>query len=222
MLTSEILNRIHVLLEKDTSYPTSTDEDYLVRLELVKEAVSMWAYDENTEWNELIISVQDAEDGDKTTDGTAILQCPTDFRKVIGPVIVGSGSNAIVYTRINPHKATEWAENNKDGFFITGNPKVGYKINLVNTIPETGQDVYYNYYKTPIIPSDGTDVPEISDPQFIIYWVLSELTKEDDPALASTYLQVAINKLDSMRLSNEQPTYYQENTIPDPMVGFGS
>ena len=67
MTQDEALQQIHILLEKDTDYPTSGSEDYTVRQALLANAVRVWAYEEGVTWNELFVDLADASDGDKTT-----------------------------------------------------------------------------------------------------------------------------------------------------------
>lgn len=228
MTLTEILNRCHVLLEKDTDYPTSTDEDYLLRLELLKDAVMIWEKDnENgTLWNELFTTLADTDvalGGDKVTVANqSSYECPSDFVFPASYVKIGSGDSTVYYKKINPNQAPDYSSAGVPAYYIRGNKSAGFKIYLVGIIPTASALVIdYDYYKSATMPSTGTDVLEMSDPQFAIYWVLAELTKDDDPSLASQYQQVSLNKLDAMRMRNNQPSYGEDNLIFDQIGGFG-
>lgn len=228
MTVTELLNRIHVLLEKDTDYPTSTDEDYLLRLEVLKDSVMIWEKDNESGnlWSELFTTLADSDvllGGDKVTKANeSVYDCPSDFVFPASYLKIGSGDNTIYYKKISPEQVPEYDKAKIASYYIRGNKSVGYKIHLIGVIPEEDDLVIdYDYYKQATIPTTGADVLEMSDPQFSVYWVLSELTKDDDPALASQYQQVALNKLDAMRLRNSQPSYGQDNLIFDQIGGFG-
>jgi len=228
MTLTEILNLIHTLLEKDTDYPTSSDEDYLLRLELLKDAVMIWEYDnENgTLWNELYTTLQDSDVlllGEKVTvAGQSSYDCPSDFVFPSSYVKIGTGDTTVYYKRIDPKEAPNYDNSGVNVYYIRGNKKVGFTINLLGTIPSTnGLAIDYDYYKSAFQPTTGTDVLEMADPQFSVYWVLAELVKDDDPGLSTQYQQVSLNKLDAMRMRNNQQSYGQDNLIFDPIGGFG-
>jgi len=60
----------------------------------------------------------------------------------------------------------------------------------------------------------------MSDPQFVIYWALSELVSEEDPGLSDKYLQIATNKTNAMKLANDGTTWGQQR-VQDGSWGFG-
>ena len=225
MTVDEILTRIHTLLEKDTDYPESGDEDYTVRLDLVKDAVGVWEKDDDngTKWKELFTTLADAADGDKVTVADEdTYDCPSDFAFPVGYLRLGSGDTAVYYQRIEPYQAQEYDQANIDAFYVTGNKSDGFKIHLVNSTPnEDDLAINYDYYKTATVPTTGSDVLEMDDYQFAVYWALAELVKDEDPGLSSQYASIATQKLDAMRLRNMTPDYYQDNTISDSFVGFG-
>jgi len=226
MTLTEILKLIHTLLEKDTDYPTSSDEDYLLRLELLKDAIMVWEYDnENgTLWNELFTTLQDSDvllGGEKlTVAGQSSYDCPSDFVFPSSYVKIGTGDTTVYYKRIDPKEAPNYANSGLHVYYVRGNKKTGFKIYLLDT-PEAGLPIDYDYYKSAFQPTTGTDVLEMADPQFSVYWVLAELVKDDDPGLAGQYQQVALNKLDAMRMRNNQQSYGQDNLIFDSIGGFG-
>ena len=223
MTVTTLLQRIHTLYSKDSVYPTSGEEDYIVRFALLCNSIGIWEHDnENgTQWKELFVSLVDAEDGDvQTVIGLDTYDCPTDFVFPVSFVKIGTGDTAVYYRKIEATEAVAYQGTTEDVYYITGNRKTGFKIHLMHTIPSAVLDINYDYYKTAFIPTLGTDTIEMEDEQFAIYWTLSELTKDDDPGLSSTYAQIAINKLDGMRLKNDQISNYQYLEIVDNNPGF--
>ena len=222
---TELLNRIHILLEKDVDFPISGDEEYLVRFELIKDAVQVWEKDDGngTKWKELFTSLSSASDGDKTTTANdSTYDCPANLVEIIGYVKIGTGNNTIYYKKIEPYQVKEYQDNRIDCYYVTGNKKDGFDLHLVNTIPsEDGLTIDYDYYKTSTLPTAGTDVLEMDDDQFAVYWALAELVKDEDPSLSSQYASIATQKLDAMRLRNQGIDLYQDNIIRDSFRGFG-
>jgi len=80
--------------------------------------------------------------------------------------------------------------------------------------------IRYNYYKYATKLSTGSDTFEMSDPMFTVYYVLSELKKEEgDTASAS----IATQKLESMRTRNEMSAWNEgDSLLSKTGDGFGS
>ena len=77
----------------------------------------------------------------------------------------------------------------------------------------------YNYYKNATAVSTGTDTFEMSDPMFVVYYTVAQLTKEEGNAES---LSMASQKLEAMKVRNEAPAYYQDNSMLNPTgEGFG-
>jgi hypothetical protein len=217
----DILQEIHFLLEKDTDYPKSGEEDYTLRHALVKNAIRVWESQQGIFWNELFTTLEDAADGDKTTDGTDTYDAPTDFKHPVGWLRLVDGSTSTYYELIKQGRVQDFDNDTATRiWYVTGNKASGFKVHISPT-PGTGSTIKYEYYKDATLPSDGADVIEMSDPQFCVYWALAELVRDEDPALAQTYQQIANDKLAQMKLSNDGPVWGQEYGIDDNYPGFG-
>lgn len=209
MTLDEILKKIHIKYEGDTSYPTVGEEDYEIRLEKVNQAIDEWAYLDDTYWTELFTNLSDAVDGDKTaTTSQTQYDAPSDFRFISSFLtITDSSGNNYFYTYIRPDKVLSVQENDPSGkyFYITGKPSA-YKINILNPIDGT---INYSYYKTPTHLSQPTDVPEMSNPLFIVYSVVADLYELDNRNdMVNKYMQLAKQALDLMVVQNETKPFY--------------
>jgi hypothetical protein len=214
MTLTEVLQEIHVLIEKDTDYPTASEEDYLVRLALVNSAIRIWENEEGILWNELFASLADASDGDDTTEvGVSSYDCPTDFKFPLGYLRIGTTPtfyNLMKLENIQIHDG----DTSSQYWYITGNANSTY-VYHINPTPTSVDTIQFEYYKTATLMEDGDDVIEMSDPQFVVYWVVGELMKEEDPGLAADYRQIALAKLRGMKTRNIMPASWQDNQIDD-------
>jgi len=226
MNLSECLQKIHILVEGNTNYPGTSEDSYLTRLQRVQIAVQNWENEEGVLWNELFVSLADASDGDKTaSDGTAEYSAPTDFKFPLGYLrLVDSSSNSTYYKLVKPGDVQLYDNSDAKIWYVTGNASTGYTIHIKPTpgSTEDGYTIQYEYYKAATIPSDPTDVLEMSDPLYVVYWAAAEELKEENPALADYYTQVALNKLNAMKLRNDVPTWWEEQGMQDVYSGFGS
>jgi hypothetical protein len=217
----EILQRIHVLLEKDNQYPDSGDEDYEVRTALVQDAVEVWNGEENVLWSELFTTLADASTGDDTTTTDLTYDCPDDFVFLAGTVRLVQNGQRIFFTKIEPHEQQQWIESGQKYCYITGNKSTGFTLHLSEYVA-TGLTIEYEYYKTVTIPTTGSSEVEMDDPQFCVYWALAELVSDEDPGLSAKYSSIASSKLDAMKLKNNAPSFFQPHTVSDESEGFGA
>lgn len=227
MSLDEILEHIHVLVEKDTDYPTSSEEDYAARTKLVNNAIDIWASEEAVYWNELFTSLSDAADGDTTAVAdTEAYDCPSDFEFVTGQLrLQDSDGSATYFDKIPPEDSINL--DNDTGtycFWVTGNDSAGYQVHIHPTPTDNDYDGYtieYDYYKSPTTLSSATDETEMPDPFFAVYWVGAELLSDELPSTANTYRQIAMNKLRAMKVKNDTPAPWEPMVIQDSYSGFG-
>lgn len=204
MTLDDILTKIHIIYEGDTTYPSSGEEDYEVRLQMINDAIDEWAYLENTYWKELFTNLSDAATGDKTaTASDNEYDAPSDFRFISSFLYITDTNNIKHYYKyIKQDEVINYQAEYPSGkaFYITGKP-TAYKINILNPVAGT---INYSYYKTPSHLSSSTDVPEMSNPLFIVYSVVAKLYELDNRNdLVSKYIQMANNALNQMIIENE-------------------
>lgn len=216
MTLQDLQEKIHALYEGDTSYPVSGSEDWNFRLKLINDAIDEWAYNEGVYWKELFKNLADATDGDKSaTKGTEIYNAPTDFRFISSFVkITDSNGSKTIYRMIRPDEVIKIQQTDSSAkvFYITGKP-TAYKINILNDVTGT---ITYSYYKTPASLSATTDVPEMSNPMYIVYSVLAKLYELDNRNdLMVKYSQLAKGAMDQMIIENETKSFYNPDEIPD-------
>jgi len=219
---SDAITYINSLYESDSSAPSSGDEDFTVWLSLLNVAVNIWENEEGVLWKELFVKLADAATGDKTTSAEdTSYACPTDFKfPASGYVWLGSGTNKVAYKVISQEKA-QTLENDTSHwcyFLLDGSPTLEFNPNLSSTFP-ANYTISYNYYKNATKLTAGASVFEMADPMFAVYYVLSELKKDEGDTSA---LGIATQKLEGMRTRNVAPAWLQDSTEFSPADdGFG-
>lgn len=227
MTEEQIQTQIHYMYEGDSEVPTSSDEDYILRRGLINAGINRWENENGILWNELWVKVADASDGDKTTDGTSSsFDCPTDFKFPGGYVrIQDSDGNETYYSVVKQEKLQMYTDSNKKVCYFTGNPSSGYDLNFLSAPP--AGTLNYEYYKTAEQMDAATDVPEMSDPYFLVYFVISRLFEMDGQTSNSMKaFQEAEARLIQMKTRNMQSAWYQDSRVEDKdfadgVQGFG-
>lgn len=217
---SEVVDQIYSAYEVDNTTWSSSDAEYLTARRLCKAAIQRWEYLEGVRWNELYTTLTAAADGTKTTTaGTYTYTCPTDMR--VPP-------KADDYVRINgeffqvvPLVKVQQLIKSSDRFvYFTGNPKLGYTMNVnPNLTLVTGQVIEYEYYRNATYFTTTTSTTEMANPFFIVHDVLSKLYRGDGLLTESRdELQIAENLLQEMKAENFE--VITDNTTGDN-EGFG-
>lgn len=214
------IDYINSLYESDSSVPSEGDEDYTVWTSLINIAVNLWENEDGILWKELFVKLEDAADGDKTTTaGDYSYSVPTNFRfPASGYVWLGTGTNKTAFKVIKQEDLALY-ENDMGNwcyFLMDTTPTLEFNPNCTLT---TGQTINYNYYKKATALTEGTDTFEMSDPMFAVYFVLSELKKEEGDTSAAL---VASQKLEGMKTRNSMPANWQDNSLLNNLgTGFG-
>lgn len=212
---------INTLYESDSTAPSSGDEDYTVWTALLNVAVNIWEHEEGVLWNELFVKLADAADGDTTTaaDDTSYV-VPTDFAMpACGYVWLGTGTDKTAYKVIKQEEAQLRSVDSSNWcyFLMDGSPTLEFNPNLTIVGDYT---INYEYYKTATKLSATTDTFDMADPMFAVYFVVSELKKDEGD---TTSLGIATQKLEAMRLKNVMPSWFQvDNLIDKTSAGFGT
>ncbi len=210
---------INSLYELDSTPPTSGEEDFIVWTALLNVAINLWEAEEGMLWQELFVKLADASTGADTTTtaGDYSYAVPTAFRfPASGYVWLGSGTNKTAYKVIKQEDLTLY-ENNSDNwcyFLLDASPTLEFNPNLTLT---TGSTISYNYYKKATALSSGSDVLEMSDPMFAVFYALSVLKSEEGDTVSAS---IASQKMEGMKTKNMLPAWFQEDSA-NTRQGFG-
>ncbi len=218
---SIIQDQVQAILEGDPDTPTSGDE-FNVRTTLSNSSILTWESERDVEWQELWTT---NSTGGTIADGTTEYAAPAGFKKAGGFVrfvLLGVTTDIPV---ISPDQAQIFEDDTQVCYFI-GNPQDGYTLTL-NWTPATGDGqvgstIQYDYYKFADTLATSTDMPEMSDPMYIVYKVCSTIFgQRSNFNMYTVYETMAQNSLAQMKLANATPANYQYNELADIEPGLG-
>lgn len=222
---NNIIDIVYSLYETDDDGWDATSDEYLAARKYCNTAIARWERYDNTVWRELWGTLTDAADGDKTTTASDYsYDCPTNFIRPCSWVRVGS--TPTYYQVLSPDKLAErdLASDKSNFVYFTGNPKDGYDLNFNNNLTlTTGDNVYYEYYKSATTFTATTSTTEMTDPYFIVYYVLARFLKNDGEDYSEEANQ-ADDLLENMRVANMSGYQHIPNTVNEPIsnnAGFG-
>lgn len=222
----DLQNRINTLVNNDSDTPTTTDDEWTIRLNLINQSIGKWETSD-VFWDELWTTYTHAATISVATTYTLTM---TDLRYLGGQVrLILSGQTTYIPV-ISPEEYQGYQGEARVAY-ITGNVSAGWTLNLGWT-PAVGDGTYgstikldYFKYATRFTSSSlTTDKPEMTDPNYIIYDVAAVKSllesKNNQFSIFSTEAQKA---LDNMRLINDMKPYNNSDSVKDgDAIVFGS
>lgn len=214
----EIVEVVYTSVENDTDTPAFADDEYQIIRRFANRAIRTWANEKEIQWNELWVT---ETSGGTINAGNKTYSISTDeFRALGGFITLVNGTQ---FKKIPVVKATEAqlsSGQDKYAVYLTGNRKDGFELNLLWTPVAddgiTGSTIQYDYFKYPSTLEKGSDVPDMSEPEYIVAYCNAKLFNlKRDANSYSAELAEAQNHLLNMRLANETTPNYQEDTIDD-------
>lgn len=209
-------DRINTLVSNDNATPTSGDDEWNTRLNLIYQSIGKWEL-ASSDWRELWGT---SSDGTTVLSGTTTysLSSLNDMKRPGGWVkLTIDGVDSLVEV-VSPEQSQTYK--NARVCWFTGNNYAEWTLNLGWT-PTTGDGtigatISFPYYKYAFKPASTTDKVEMSDPNFIVYDVASmKSLMESKNNLWSVYNTEALNCMDRMMAMNELNPPYQNNMIED-------
>jgi len=208
---ADIIEQIYSAYENDDDTWSATTSEYLTARNFTTAAIKRWANLEGVNWDELFTKLADAGDGDKTvTADDYEYDCPTDMNLSPQPndyVRIENSGGASSYFKVIPLVKVQQIDDISDKLcWITGNPKLGYVLNINSGVNlSTGDTIQYEYYRNPTYFTAIDSVTEMANPMFIVHHVLWRLYKNDGLLTeAREELQMAEDLLDEMKANNTE------------------
>ena len=218
MLIEDLMEDLYFEFEKSADTPDKDSEDYKVRLRYVRKAIRNWENEEGIEWKELFgtISGTLASGIYNDNSGANTLE---NFKRPAGFLKIGEDK----YEYVRPEALEkEVRENPSKKIYSVLGSKGTYSIQVY---PVISADFTLNYRKEATVFTTGSEVThiEMSDPEFIISYVLAQLYLDDQNSQQATVeMQIASSKMDAMKLANETQPFFQDNTVPSDTIQFGA
>jgi hypothetical protein len=215
MLISEAMTSIYRRFEKSIDEPDNDSEDYIVRLDYANRAIRQWENEEGMDWKEL----------SGTLSGTlvnGICNNQTDLANFKSPLgFLRIGTDRYTYVRPERVEREQTLHTSKKIYTVTGSK--GSKS--INVYPAISADFTLDYkkYATTYTTGEETTEIEMSNPEFLIAFVLSMLYLDDDNSTqAQVEMQSATGAMQAMKLDNEKLPFFQDQDETDDFEGFGN
>lgn len=229
LTVQNILDQAQFAYEQGTDTPLLTDDDGKIRIGIINKGIARWEFEDGVRWRELYLFNQ--KGSAITANNQAYPFAPTDFRELGGRIrfLRSDGSRFYIAT-VDQSRYAQHITENLQVAMVSGNPAIGYQLNL-GWVPQandgtTGAVPYYDYYKYANYMNAVTDVPEMSNPWYLVDYLTAELFANDDVNLYEKFSSDASAKLSNMREENESlPSYSSaatEDQVGDNTYAFGT
>lgn len=225
MTYQTIINNIQLMTLNDPTAPASTSQEYSIYQQMINNlAIPTWENERGTLWNELWVDQKDFativyQQGD--------ISLPANFKFIGGGYIrlkmPGSTTDnpimQMVPVKMLPEIELDPKQNQRE-FYIYGNPSAGYKLklgwNVQSGAAEIGATINFRYYKFANQMVNLTDVPEMSDPNFIIYKVSAQVSANNFNMNLYQIMEDKANySLLNMRMANDMASNFMDDYVKD-------
>jgi len=217
MTEQDIITAAYYLIEVDSEPWGTADDEYLTARGLANIAIDRWEKYENTTWNELFAKYSDYESNNVTTEEYSY-PCPDDFVRPCSFVRV----NGELYDVKKASDISRLKDSQEKWVYFMGNPNDGYTLNFNHNLTMIAdQTLDFEYYKSATKFVASTDVTEILDPYFIVYFIAAHM---GDEGINTDYYQMAEARLENMKTVNMSGLFGVSNNIDttiDNSDGFG-
>lgn len=233
-----LVNQIQLQTLNDPNPPNANTQEYQMYTQMIANlAIPTWENERNVLWNELWVDQPNYTQGSFSTIQASQpdIPLPSDFK------FMGGGFIRVTYpssTPLNPQirafpvKMLPEIElnpiRNLPEFYVYGNIQAGFFLKL-GWIPQTGAaeigaNISFRYYKYANTPDLGAnsillnpnDVPEMSDPNFIVYKVSAAVSANNfNWQLYEKQEDLANYSLKNMIMANNMASNFMDDYVKD-------
>jgi hypothetical protein len=171
MTQDDIQKAIHGIFSNDTDTPASGDDDYKLRTTFINLVIEDWQQAIGTDWEELW-SYRASDTYQAANQG--VYSTAKDFRWLGKKMKLVIGTGVLEVPIIRQRRVDD--DNLPECYcFVSGKPGA-YKLNFVGVPAEwEGASIRYRYYRYATKLTGASDVPDMSNPLFIVYRVAARL-----------------------------------------------
>lgn len=217
----DIQTEIAADFDSSATAPASTNSEYARRLVLINRAVRLWATERNGRWPELATTTSLS-----TTANQAYVTLPSDCG--IGCIDLSEAGeieiNAIKYKMVNFDQRKSYTSTSRILWVTVNEGGAGYRLNIQPT-PTSVVAFNLDYYSNKLATSTGgtsqeklsisTDITKCPDMQYIVFYTLGQLYKDDDEgAKGVDFGNQAIDRLNMMLARAQVGEFNQNAEIP--------
>jgi hypothetical protein len=224
-----IFNEYYVQYRVDSDIPGTDDDEWAIAIQLANQAIRAWDRVDAVFWEELMAKASDSDADTTLVANQTAYGAPSDMRSPGGWVFFRDADGKLV-DKLKVVKASEAQQFSDDSAYayFTGNPNTGFTltINPAPTTDQAGLNIEYDYVKMPTTfatDEDGTTKPDMSDPNYIVQYILaSQFRGSRNWPAYQTAKQAADTALSNMINENTAGTTFNAWGVADPDGGsFG-
>lgn len=222
----DLQDQINTLVSNDSDTPASTgDDEWTTRLNLIYAAIRLWGTSKDVLWNELWTTFTVVSTLSAAT--TYLMSTLLDFRFPGGYLRLTLNGATTYIPIIQAEQAQNYIAGGTRAAYFTGSQQTGFTLNLTWT-PTAGDGTFgatakFDYYKFPFKPTATTDKVEMSDPNFIVFWVAAQKALlESQNNKYAVYDSQATECLDNMQIMNDLLPDYQSNQVENTDAQHGA
>lgn len=224
---SDLFAAYYIQYRTEAVTPNSSSDEFIIFTGLANEAINRWANYDNTFWKELYTTNQIDDSGDTLiAANTQQYETSATFRIAGGFVRLfdNLGNTQVRLPIIEPQDVQFQADIALYAWF-QGDPNNGFTLNI-NPTPISswvGLNIDYVFYQIPNLLANATDLPQMSQPYFIVHRSLANRFRGS----RNPYYQAAKNDaedvLKTMQMENNSGNWADPWKLADNSGGtFGS
>lgn len=215
----DLQKKINLYVANNPVAPAVTDTEWLINQDLINQAILTWENEREVEWRELWSGNYNLG---TVAAGVVSLALPDDFKWPAGFVrFVNSqgGVTRIPFTPIDHINNRDLTEKNPAVVYTTGS--VGsYQLNFAFTPVAgdnyTGSKCYLDYYRFATNLGGINDIPEMSDPMFLVWFAVAQRKLQTgDTDQYTVFNSMASESLRLMRVANQNTVAYHDGSLDD-------
>lgn len=223
----DLFQDYYTLYRTEAQVPNSSDDEYIIFQRLSREAINRWANYDNTFWKELYSTNQIDGTGDTVlATGTTLYNAPTNMRVAGGYIrVFNNQGQTIKRVKIIEPQDAQWQSDVASYAYFIGDPNNGFTLNI-NPVPQTnevGLNFDYVYYKVPDFLVNGSDLPQMTQPEFIVHRCLAMRFRGSRNPFAGDAKKDAEDVLKTMQMENNSGNWADPWKLADHTGGtFGA
>lgn len=217
-----------------TSFPTYGDREFSVAIQFANNAIRKWERADGQLWRELIDTAQQqstaiwANDQRTVIAGQLNYTAPSNMRKPPAFIWFFDGNNQVRINCIEPQDVQHYPELSAVCYF-SGSATKGFVLHIGQVLSEQyeGSGIDFVYYKNATLFSTtadpSTEIPEMSDPNFIIQDMLaSRYTNTRNGFGLNVSKKEATTALANMKIENNSGVYSNAEMLKQYGSGWGT
>lgn len=212
------------------SYASSNNREYITGIHLGNNAIKKWERADGILWRELTVKATDQNTTVWPTNqrtlatGDVSYDAPTNMVKPPAFIQVGTANARIPV--VDPHEVPDMGPNSTYVYFSGGAGGL-FTMKMPSNVATQydGQTIDYTYYKKATLlltaSNPGSTVPECSDPNFIIHWMLYKRLQQARNPYAQEVKAEAERLLADMKVNQNSGSFGNPPVIRTSVSGWG-